>query len=117
VIDRKAPCPSDAEEVQLNYCLHLAQAWGEYWLKPINKRLKIARPDLSDGEVARLNDIACETMNEGYDLVYSLVEQCKFENSDETKLNFVAALLQRFPWIDDDNQSHLFSTGYYYAMK
>jgi len=98
----------------MNYALNLAQEWGDNWLQPIQDRLNKAYPNLTQDELNNYNAIAQEAMKFGYNLVYSMVEQQGIHIDDvQWKIEYSS----RFPWVDKQNLSHLFSTGKYYAWK
>lgn len=102
------------EEALMNYALDLAQEWGANWLKPIQGRLSKAYPNFTRDELDKYNVIAQDAMQFGHDLVYSMVEQ-QGQHIDEAQ--WKRAYLSRYPWVDDKNLKHIFSTGNYYAWK
>jgi hypothetical protein len=113
---RRAPEPAPGnDEVLLNYSLDLAQEWGESWLKPIQTRLGKAYPKMEQTELDRLNAAAQAAMKFGHDLVYLLSEKQGRENVSEQEWR--KEVSSRYPWIDEKNLRHLFSTGQYYAWK
>jgi hypothetical protein len=106
---------SRSEEALLNYSLELAQEWGKQWLKPIQGRLHGAYPELSETECSRLNSIAQAAMKCGHDLVYSMAQSQGKDNINEAAWR--QSFKQLYPWVDERNLRHLFSTGMYYAWK
>jgi hypothetical protein len=102
------------EKALMNYALDLAQEWGDYWLEPIQGRLNKAYPSFTRDELNRYNAIAQDAMQFGHDLVYSMAEQ-QGKNVDETQWR--NEYLSRYPWVNEKNLKHLFSTGNYYAWK
>jgi len=114
LVRRKPAILPGNEELLLNYCLDLAQEWGDFWLKPIQDRLGKAYPHLTPQELDHHNEIAQAAMKYGYDLVYSMAES---EGKDVSQSIWQANYSARYPWVDKRNLSHLFSTGNYYAMK
>ena len=102
------------EEAIMNYALDLAQEWGDNWLKPIQGRLAKAFPNISQDELDNYNAIAQDAMQFGHDLVYSMAEK-HGNNLDETQ--WKKEYLSHYPWVNDKNLNHLFSTGNYYAWK
>jgi hypothetical protein len=114
LLRRAPPLRSSGEEALLNYALDLAQEWGKQWFKPIQPRLLEAYASLSEPELDRLNSIAQCAMKFGHDLVYSMAEQHGKKVDESTwREKYVA----RYPWVDEKNLRHLFSTGMYYAWK
>ena len=111
---RKPNIEKEGEEELMNYALDLAQEWGEDWLKPIQERLSKACPNFSQEKLDEYNTIAQAAMKDGHDLVYTMTEdQGKNINQETWKESY----LSRYPWVDNKNLKHVFSTGSYYAMK
>jgi hypothetical protein len=108
------PLNSSSEEVLLNYTLDLAQEWGKQWFKPIQPRLHQTYPSLSVTELDRLNSVAQAAMKFGHNLVYLMAEEQGRNVSESTRRETYVA---RYPWVDEKNLRHLFSTGMYYAWK
>lgn len=107
--------PTSTDEIALrNYSLALAQEWGEYWLKPIQERLSKAYPHLTHEQLESYNSISQAAMKHGHDLVYSMAEQ---KGKGLNFLQWRAAYASDYPWVDEKNLKHLFSTGSYYAWK
>ena len=112
---RRKPKLRAGDEAPLkNYALTLAQEWGEHWNTPIQERLGAAYPHLNREELDRLNALARAAMKHGHDLVYSMAEE---QGKDVDNAQWRASVLARYPWIDERNLRHLFSTGMYYAWK
>jgi hypothetical protein len=98
----------------LNEGLSLAMEWGENWLKPIQERLALRRPALSQSELDEINAICQAAMKFGHDSVYDLA----LKSGSKTKLeDFEPVMRARYPWANSENLSHLFSQGMYYAWK
>ena len=111
---RKLNIEQHDKEALMNFALDLAQEWGDDWLKPIQGRLSKAYPNFTRDELDKYNAIAQDAMQFGHDLVYSMVEQ-QGKNIDGAQ--WKKEYLSRYPWVDDKNLKHLFSTGNYYAWK
>lgn len=112
---RRKPKPVPGDDTPLlNYALELAQEWGEYWLQPIQGRLGGDYPELSAEDLDRYDALARDAMKAGHDLVYALAE-AQSGKVDQTQWR--ARYLERYPWVDERNLKHLFSTGMYYAQK
>jgi hypothetical protein len=112
---RRRPRPDAGDAALQNYALDLAQEWGREWLQPIQPRLRRAYPTMPTEELDRLNAIAQDAMKEGHDLVYSMTEQLGEKGMSEAAWR--SAYTPRYPWVDDKNLRHLYSTGRYYAWK
>jgi len=111
---RKPNIEKQGEDTLLNYALDLAQEWGDDWLKSIQERLSKDYPYFSQEELDKYNDIAQEAMNHGHDLVYFMAEE---QGKEISESEWKEAYLSRYPWVDEKNLKHLFSTGKYYAWK
>jgi hypothetical protein len=111
---RKPKIEKHNEEELMNFALDLAQEWGADWLRPVQDRLSKAYPNFTRDELDKYNAIAQDAMQYGHGLVYSMVEQQgQYIDEAQWKIEY----LSRYPWVDDKNLKHLFSTGNYYAWK
>lgn len=106
--------PETLRAEQLNAGLALAMEWGENWLKPIQPRLRLRYPQLSQAELDQFNRLCQEAMKFGHDTVYELAMAAgnRVHVSD-----FEPVFKARYPWADNKNITHLFSQGMYYAWK
>ena len=112
---RRAPSQSSCgEEALLNYALDLAQEWGNEWLKPTQERLRQSYPQMSQSELDRLDSMARAAMNYGHELVHSMAAK---EGANVNQSAWCECVLSRYPWVDERNLKHLYSTGMYYAWK
>lgn len=108
------PDPDRLRAEQLNAGLALAMEWGENWLKPIQARLRLRYPQLTQAELDDFNRLCQEAMKFGHDTVYELA----MEAGKTIRVNdFEPRMHARFPWVDSRNVAHLFSQGMYYAWK
>lgn len=106
--------PDTLRAEQLNAGLALAMEWGENWLKPIQARLRLRYPQLSQAELDQFNSLCQEAMKFGHDTVYELAQ----EAGTKTRVSdFESRFRTRYPWADARNVSHLYSQGMYYAWK
>ena len=101
----------------LNEGLHLALAWGEDWLKPIQPRLAKLHPELRAEELEQYNTICQEAMRFGYEKAKQYAAIALAEEHTKNLELFSSQIRQRYPWANDDNLSSLFSQGIYYALK
>ena len=106
--------PAESREALLNEGLDLAMEWGKNWLKPIQERLAVHHPELSQDELNEINAICQSTMKFGHDYVYNLALKT---GKDTKKSDLELAMQSRYPWVNAKNISHLFSQGMYYAWK
>jgi len=95
----------------LNHALRLSLEFGPNWLKPVDGRLREKYPELTPGK-AREADAICKKIrdfaNGGIAMVFHGRQQ-------ESVVR--AAIMEKWPWIDAENLSHMWSQGMYYAMK
>jgi len=110
----KAAKDGPSESEILNVGLAFAMEWGSDWLKPIQERLSKVYPALRGEDLNRVNGICQAAMKYGHALVASMANE---QGLDVDLATWKAAFLQRYPWIDEQNSSHLFSQGMYYAWK
>jgi len=99
----------------LNNGLTLALEWGENWLKPIGPRLKEKYPNLSEEQLDLYNKICQQAMRSAQDLVYTMAESVGRHNLKYEEWESI--IKTAYPWISQENRSHLFSQGMYYAWK
>ena len=101
-------------ESLLNEGLHLAMAWGEDWLMPIQKRLSKNHPNISESDLDQINATCQTAMQFGHSTIRNLAStsggNVKFED-------FQLVVLKHYPWVNSDNLSGLYSQGIYYARK
>ena len=101
----------------LNEGLHLAMAWGEDWLKPIQPRLAKLHSELSIEELEQYNTVCQEAMFFGWEQAKQYTAIAMAEEHKRNLEMFSSQIRQRYPWTNDDNLSRLFSQGIYYALK
>jgi hypothetical protein len=70
-------------------------------------------PYLSTQELDNYNCIAQETMHYGW----SMIDDMSFIDDPSASATFKSKILERYPCINQDNLSRLFSQGCYYALK
>ena len=100
----------------LNVGLELAMEFGENWLEPIQSRLAERHPELSPVELNACNDTCQAAMKFGHREVASALTRTRADQRKAFEL-FREAVRARYSWMSDENLSHLFSQGCYYAMK
>ena len=111
---RKPDLERDGEDALFNFALHLAQEWGNNWMRPIQQRLGKAYPQLENDELDRLNNLAQNAMNYCYNTAFEMYERTKGDISRE---DWNKVCLSKYPWIDDKNLKSLLATGRYYAFR
>ncbi len=97
----------------LNTSLELALEWGKNWLQPIQSRLAKQFPHLSQQELDNYNHLAQEIMHYGW----AIIKDMNFIDDPNASAAFKSKVLERYPSINQDNLSRLFSQGCYYALK
>jgi hypothetical protein len=104
--------PENQQETKLwNEAVSLSLEWGEWWLKPINSRLRALHPELSDDDAEDLNKMAKYVQNACFAL---------FQREFDGQMKLVEAQSQMksaFPWLEEPNLNRLQSQGMYYARK
>ena len=118
---REVPIPSiavkphhrgDAFSVELlNYALKLTTEWGENYGKPINERILVLFPELSDDEITQLTKLSREAEYYIYDLATQELDGKIHEN------DIIPLALERFSWLDRENAARLANIGMYYARR
>ncbi|MFZ5635975.1 MAG: hypothetical protein ACOY82_05245 [Pseudomonadota bacterium] len=105
---------ADPRSDLLNEGLHLAMAWGEDWLQPIQERLAQRHPELSRRELDEIDAICRTAMRFGHDAVYDLALKSGVDTKRE---DFDPIVSTRYPWVNGRNLAQLFNQGMYYAWK
>ena len=105
--------PIDAEFAPelLNAALELATEWGDNFCKPINERILVNYPDLTESDIEQLTAITREA--ESY--IYTCGER---ELAGEiTEGDIVPEARRKYAWLDSNNASRLKNIGMFYARK
>jgi hypothetical protein len=102
----------------LNQGLSLALEWGEQWLEPIQERLGTIYPQLSEKELDDYNSYCKKVASDGNALIFKIVH----EDSEDfygvkNRQLWKKTMLERYPWINEENLSRSYSQSCYYAMK
>ena len=109
------------EEVILNKGLEFAMEFGANWLKPIQERLAMKFPDLSEDELNNYNEACRAAMFGGQDFVYKTLEATAEKREKitggELKARLKNFLAEKYPWTDPSNTDKLYSQAVYYAWK
>jgi len=95
----------------MNHALALATEWGENFRKPIDDRMRLKYPDLTDDQVARLKELADEA--ESY--ILSLADDelaAKISESD-----IVPMAKANFPWVEQDQLYRIKNIAMYWSRK
>ena len=95
----------------MNHALALATEWGENFRKPINERMRLKYPNLSDDQIDRLKDLA----DEAETCILSLADDelaGKFGESD-----IVPMAREKHPWVDEQQLYRIKNYGMYWARK
>jgi hypothetical protein len=100
----------------LNRGLSLALEWGQNWLEPIGIRLSNIYPHLTTEEREAYNKQCKEVAAYGNSLIYELDED-PFKDNEKCFRLYKVAMLENYPWINEENLSKSFSQSCYYAMK
>ena len=93
-----------------NHALHFAMEWGEQFMKPTQPRLKKKHPRLTKKQLDAYDALARGAMSVGHRYCEDHVDDCDPER-------LAAAVQAKFPWVNGDNLSTIYSQGMYYAHK
>ncbi len=92
--------------------MDLSMEGGEYWLKPINDRIRAIYPSLTEAEAEELSRKCKEIQN------YCWNDLCWKEGDGLiTQAEIVEAMRARYPELSEANLKRLISQGYYNARK
>lgn len=95
----------------MNHALVLATEWGENFRQPINDRMRLKYPNLTDEQIDRLKQLA----DEAESCILSLADDelaGKIRESD-----IVPLARERHPWVDEQQLYRIKSYGMYWARK
>ena len=95
----------------MNHALALATEWGENFRQPINERMHLKYPDLTDDEIDRLKKIA----DEAESCILSLADDELAGKINES--NIVPMAQEKHPWVDEDQLYRIKNIGMYWARK
>jgi hypothetical protein len=102
----------------LNQGLTLALEWGEDWLESIQERLGAIYPHLSAKELDVYNSYCKRVSSDGNALIFKIAHgDGKDCYSEKSRQHWREVMLEKYPWISEENLSHSFSQSCYYAMK
>lgn len=100
----------------LNAGLALAMEWGEHFLKPIQQRLSQRYPQLSAEQLEQYNTLCRQAMFFGHGLLPQVWQEAGGVESVARAL-WQSRMLERYPWVNEENLGHLISQAFYYAWK
>jgi hypothetical protein len=106
---------SKLDATQLNKGLALAMDWGKDWLMPIQERLRAWDSSITPAQADAINEICQRAMRFGWELVRK--QNGSALSDAELDEEFRQKMLAKFPWVDRENLSRLYSQALYYAMK
>lgn len=89
--------------------------WRENWLCPINDRLSILYPELTDLELINCNTLCKEVKKSANNFIFDNPIQNGAEISFIDFVLFKALMIEKYDWINDDNLRRLYSKSCYYA--
>jgi hypothetical protein len=95
----------------MNHALALATEWGENFRKPIEERMRLKYPDLTDDQMDRLKRIA----DEAESCILSLADD---ELAGQIKESDIIPMAQsKHPWVDEQQLNRIKNVGMYWARK
>lgn len=103
--------PAHSQEV-LNEAMDIALEWGS-WLSPIQDRLAARRPAVSRQRLDELNGTCHAAVRFGLEIALRLSR----DGGGVLKERFDAEVLERYPWLDDENRERMFRHCVYHATK
>jgi len=95
----------------MNHALALATEWGENFRKPINDRMRLKYPELTDEQITRLKKLADDA------------ESCILSLADDelagkiTESHIVPTAREKYPWVDEHQLYRIKNYGMYWARK
>ena len=95
----------------MNHALALATEWGENFRKPINERMRLEYPELTDDQIDRLKRIA----DEAESCILSLADDELAGKISESDI--VPMARQRHAWVDEQQLYRIKNYGMYWARK
>jgi len=105
----------------LNSGLEFAMEFGKNWLKPVQQRLLSKYGVITQDELDKYDQVSREVMNSGHKYIYDSLSKLYDDQhkigKDKLQEAFNAFILDKYKWVNQDNLSHLFSQGCYYAWK
>ena len=99
----------------LNTGLEMALEWGENFGKPIGPRLAERYPSLSEQQLNDYGEICKKVKSLGFDLIYELYPKSSPKGSIGG--DWRQEVLKQYPWVSEDNLSHIYTQGCYYAWR
>lgn len=104
-----------------NIGLKMASEFGENWLTPIQPRLAKEFSELSIDQLELYNKKCTKARDEGHKFVYAQMEELAAKSKTVSKSwsfsQFEVHMKAKYPLINDENLSHLYSQGCYFAYK
>ncbi len=98
----------------LNTGLELALEWGENFGKPIGPRLAVLFPKLSPEQLEAYEKICQEAKYFAFEVLYKLYEN---GHKDPSTQQYDRPVLDKYPWVSNENLSRLLTQGRYYAWR
>lgn len=98
----------------LNKGLELALEWGEHFGQPIQTRLSRLESHLSAEQLEVCQQLCQEVKYFAFDQIYRLYQQ---GIKDPSLAQYQQPLLEKYPWVSQQNLSRLLNQGRYYAWR
>ncbi len=104
-----------------NIALKMASEFGEDFLQPIQARLAILFPDMMNEQLDLYNKKSGKARDEAYKFVYHQMSDLAAKSETISKswsfAQFEVHMKAKYPLINEENLSHLYSQGCYFAYK
>jgi hypothetical protein len=101
-----------SDPLLLNLALNLSLEFGPEWRKPIQARLRLKVPALSESDADELDRISTSIRDTAHAFIERSLQQGTL-TEDEARRE----LRDTYPWIDDETLLRLWNQGLYFAMK
>jgi hypothetical protein len=95
----------------MNHALALATEWGDNFRQPINERMRLKYPDLTEDEIAKLKKLADEA--ESY--ILSLADDEVAGKISESDI--VPMAREKYPWVGEQQLYRIKNYGMFWARK
>lgn len=104
-----------------NVALKMIAEFGPTLMEPIQQRLSKEFPQLTEQQLDYYNKITAQARDEGHRFVYKQMEALAAKGETISKswswAQFEVHMKAKYPLINHDNLSHLYSQGCYYCWK
>jgi hypothetical protein len=101
--------------------LQMALEFGPNLNQPVNNRLKLKFPDISDKDLDQINQLCYLVRDKSHHFIYSTLAKVANKKqtipASELEMGLKQYLDSKYLWINAENLGRLYSQGCYYAWK